>query len=64
MAGYLEQRYLKNVLLGLLALGRSADLMIHFMLPPTPSERERRPIFIFAAATGLMWLGVIPLVSG
>lgn len=59
LAGYLGQRYLKNVLLGLTYLGRSAVLMIYFMLPPTPATT-----ILFAAAMGMLWLGVIPLVSG
>ena len=59
MAGYLGQRYLKNVLLGITYLARSAVLMIYFMFPPTPATT-----IVFAAAMGMMWLGVIPLVSG
>jgi len=59
LAGYLGQRYLKNVLLGLTYLGRSVVLMIYFLLPPTPVTT-----ILFAAAMGMMWLGVIPLVSG
>ena len=37
LAGYLGQRYLKNVLLGITYLARSAVLMIYFMFPPTPA---------------------------
>src|SRR5262245_58888234 len=59
LAGYLGQRYLKNVLLGLTYLGRSAVVMIYFLLPPTPATT-----ILFAAAMGMLWLGVIPLVSG
>ncbi len=59
LAGYLGQRHLKNVLLGLTYLGRSVVLMIYFLLPPTPVTT-----ILFAAAMGMMWLGVIPLVSG
>jgi len=59
MAGWLGQRYLKNVLLGITYLARSAVLMIYFMFPPTPATT-----IVFAAAMGMMWLGVIPLVSG
>jgi MFS family permease len=59
MAGYLGQRYLKNVLLGLTYLGRSVVLMVYFLLPPTPVTT-----ILFAAAMGMLWLGVIPLVSG
>jgi predicted MFS family arabinose efflux permease len=59
LAGYLGQRHLKNVLLGLTYLGRSVVLMVYFLLPPTPATT-----ILFAAAMGMLWLGVIPLVSG
>ena len=59
LAGYLGQRHLKNVLLGLTYLARSAVLMIYFLFPPTPVTT-----ILFAAAMGMLWLGVIPLVSG
>ncbi len=59
MAGWLGQRHAKNILLGLTYLGRSFVLTAYFMLPPTPTTTV-----IFAAAMGMLWLGVIPLVSG
>ena len=59
LAGYLGQRHLKNVLLGITYLARSVVLMIYFLLPPTPVTT-----ILFAAAMGMLWLGVIPLVSG
>jgi MFS family permease len=59
LAGYLGQRHLKNVLLGATYLARSVVLMVYFLLPPTPVTT-----ILFAAAMGMMWLGVIPLVSG
>ena len=59
LAGWLGQHYLKNVLLGLTYLARSGVLMVYFLLPPTPVST-----ILFAAAMGMMWLGVIPLVSG
>ncbi|MCX7364152.1 MAG: MFS transporter [Alphaproteobacteria bacterium] len=59
LAGYLGQRHLKNVLLGITYLARSVVLMVFFLLPPTPVTT-----ILFAAAMGMMWLGVIPLVSG
>ena len=59
LAGWLGQHYLKNVLLGLTYLARSAVVMIYFLLPPTPTTT-----ILFAAAMGMLWLGVIPLVSG
>ena len=33
--------------------------MIYFIIPPTPTAT-----LVFAAAMGMLWLGVIPLVSG
>jgi MFS family permease len=59
MAGWLGQRHLKNVLLGLTYLARSVVLMIYFLFPPSPVTT-----ILFAAAMGMLWLGVIPLVSG
>ncbi len=59
LAGWLGQYHAKNVLLGLTYLARSAVLAIYFMLPPTPATT-----ILFAAAMGMLWLGVIPLVSG
>jgi MFS family permease len=58
-AGWLGGRYPKYILLGLLYLCRSFVLSIYFMLPPTPTTT-----IVFAAAMGMLWLGVIPLVSG
>ena len=34
-------------------------LAVYFMIPPTPTSTV-----VFAAAMGMLWLGVIPLVSG
>lgn len=59
LAGYLGQRHPKNVLLGLTYLARSVVLTVYFLLPPTPATT-----ILFAAAMGMFWLGVIPLVSG
>lgn len=59
IAGWLGGRYKKNILLGLTYLGRSLVLAVYFMIPPTPTST-----IIFAAAMGMLWLGVIPLVSG
>jgi MFS family permease len=58
-AGWLGGRYPKYILLGLLYLSRSVVLALYFMLPPTPAST-----ILFAAAMGMLWLGVIPLVSG
>ncbi len=59
LAGWLGGRYPKYILLGLLYLSRSCVLALYFMLPPTPTST-----IMFAAAMGMLWLGVIPLVSG
>jgi MFS family permease len=58
-AGWLGGRYPKYILLGLLYLFRSCVLTLYFMTPPTPTST-----IVFAAAMGMLWLGVIPLVSG
>jgi MFS family permease len=58
-AGWLGGRYPKYILLGVLYLARSCVLALYFMLPPTPTTT-----IVFAAAMGMLWLGVIPLVSG
>jgi len=58
-AGWLGGRFPKYMLLGILYLSRSAVLTIFFLSPPTPTNT-----LIFAAAMGMLWLGVIPLVSG
>jgi MFS family permease len=58
-AGWLGGRYPKYILLGLLYILRSCVLGLYFMSPPTPTTT-----IVFAAAMGMLWLGVIPLVSG
>ncbi|MEA2743364.1 MAG: hypothetical protein QOG25_1735, partial [Acetobacteraceae bacterium] len=58
-AGWLGGRYPKYLLLGLLYLSRSFVLSLYFMMPPTPTST-----IVFAAAICMLWLGVIPLVSG
>ena len=57
--GWLGGRYPNNILLGLTYLGRSLVQAVYFMIPPTPTTT-----IMFAAAMGMLWLGVIPLVSG
>ena len=58
-AGWLGGRFPKYILLGILYLSRSLVLTMFFMTPPTPTST-----IVFAAAMGMLWLGVIPLVSG
>jgi predicted MFS family arabinose efflux permease len=58
-AGFLGGRFPKHILLGLTYILRSIVLTAYFIAPPTPTST-----LIFAAAMGMLWLGVIPLVSG
>ena len=58
-AGWLGGRYPKHILLGLLYILRALVFTVYFMMPPTPAST-----LIFAAAMGMLWLSVAPLVSG
>ncbi|MBX6368284.1 MAG: MFS transporter [Rhodospirillales bacterium] len=57
--GWLGDRYPKRYLLGFIYLLRSAFIAAYFILPPSQLST-----LLFAAAMGLLWLGVIPLVNG
>src|SRR5205085_526790 len=46
-------------MLGLLYILRAAVFTAYFMMPPTPAST-----LVFAAAMGMLWLSVAPLVSG
>ena len=59
LTGWLGGRYPKHILLGLLYILRSIIFAAYFMLPPTPTST-----LLFAAAMGMLWLSVAPLVSG
>ena len=59
LAGWLGGRYPKHVLLGLLYILRAFVFTAYFMMPPTPAST-----LVFAAAMGMLWLSVAPLVSG
>lgn len=59
LAGWLGGRYPKHILLGLLYMCRSCVLTLYFVFPPTPTTT-----LVFAVTMGMLWLGVIPLVSG
>jgi MFS family permease len=59
MAGWLGAKYPKHILLGLLYILRAFVFTAYFMMPPTPAST-----LIFAAAMGMLWLSVAPLVSG
>ncbi|MGD9615726.1 MAG: MFS transporter [Alphaproteobacteria bacterium] len=58
-SGWLGARYPKHILLGLLYILRAFVFTAYFILPPTPATT-----LIFAAAMGMLWLSVAPLVSG
>ena len=59
LAGWLGGRYPKHILLGLLYILRAAVFTAYFVMPPTPAST-----LLFAAAMGMLWLSVAPLVSG
>jgi MFS family permease len=58
-AGWLGGRYPKHILLGLLYILRAFVFTAFFVMPPTPAST-----LLFAAAMGMLWLSVAPLVSG
>lgn len=58
-AGWLGGRYPKHILLGGLYVCRAIVVAVYFMVPPTPTTT-----LVFAVAIGMLWLGVMPLVSG
>src|SRR3954470_23435916 len=57
--GWSGRRYPKHILLGLLYILRSFVFTAYFVMPPTPAST-----LLFAAAMGMLWLSVAPLVSG
>ena len=57
--GWLGGRYSKRFLLGGIYVLRSFVVTAYFVVPPTPTST-----LLFAAAMGMLWLGVVPLVSG
>ncbi len=58
-AGWLGARYPKHILLGLLYILRAGVFTVYFMMPPSAAST-----LVFAAAMGMLWLSVAPLVSG
>ena len=58
-AGWLGGRYPKHILLGLLYILRAFVFTAYFAFPPTPTTT-----LVFAAAMGMLWLSVSPLISG
>lgn len=59
LAGWLGGRYPKHILLGFLYILRAMVFTAYFTMPPTPAST-----LLFAAAMGMLWLSVAPLVSG
>ena len=57
--GWLGGQYSKRLLLGGIYVLRSIFIAVYFLTPPTPTST-----LVFAAAMGMLWLGVVPLVSG
>ena len=57
--GWLGGKLPKRLLLGGIYILRSLFITIYFMTPVSPAST-----LIFAAAMGLLWLGVVPLVNG
>ncbi len=57
--GWLGGRYSKRFLLGGIYVLRSLFVAAYFIVPPTPMST-----WVFAAAMGTLWLGVIPLLNG
>src|SRR6266852_2943446 len=58
-AGWLGGRYPKHILLGLLYILRAFAFTAYFVMPPPPATT-----LLFAAALGMLWLSVAPLVTG
>jgi predicted MFS family arabinose efflux permease len=58
-AGWLGGKYPKHILLGLLYILRAFAFTAYFVMPPTQFST-----LLFAAAMGMLWLSVAPLVSG
>jgi MFS family permease len=58
-AGWLGAKYPKHILLGLLYILRAFVFTAYFVMPPTPTST-----LLFAAAMGMLWLSVAPLVGG
>jgi MFS family permease len=57
-AGWLGSKYPKHILLGVLYILRAFVFTAYFVLPPTPTST-----LLFAAAMGMLWLGVAPLIG-
>src|SRR5205085_10206363 len=58
-AGWLGGRYPTHILLGLLYILRAFVFTAYFVVPPTAATT-----LVFAAAMGMLWLSVAPLIGG
>ncbi len=54
-AGFMGQRYPKQILLALIYIGRSIAVTAFLLLPQTPTS-----VIIFSAVMGLLWLSTVP----
>jgi predicted MFS family arabinose efflux permease len=59
LLGWLGGRFPKHILLGIVYILRSLAITAYFVLPVSPTST-----LVFAAAMGVLWLGVAPLVNG
>lgn len=57
--GWLGSRYPNHILLAIIYIVRSIFITAYFLLPVSTFST-----LLFAAAMGLLWLGVVPLVNG
>lgn len=57
--GWLGSRYPNHILLAIIYIVRSILITAYFLLPVSTFST-----LLFAAAMGLLWLGVVPLVNG
>ncbi len=57
--GWLGGKYPKHILLGMIYMLRSTAIAAYFVTPVSPGST-----LVFAAMMGLLWLGVVPLVTG
>jgi len=57
--GWLGSRYPNHILLAIIYIVRSLLITAYFLLPVSALST-----LLFAAAMGLLWLGVVPLVNG
>ncbi len=59
LLGWLGDKFPKHILLGAVYILRSLLIVVYFSLPASTATT-----LVFAAAMGVLWLGVAPLVNG